>query len=761
MRLTLRQKLNGAIIITFLIIAILFIAVQVPFQQHRLQQNRGNIEVLLTTLVERDAEQLANEIFDERSTAMQIRIEQMRQVESILGITVFDRKGQKLVSDGTALTHKDVSAAERQQLENQHLLIKKQWQGGGALLFTEKIAFLGETLGYIRIHYSLKQMEDSYRLSLFISFGLLVTILLVMLIVLNLILSKAILNPITYLRDATKYIVQGDLERSIDMHSKDELGHLAESFERMRDAIKEKISDLKRMSSIIESTSDLVSVATIQGKIIYMNKAGRRLIGWPDSDDLEDKAISEFHPDWACEKLKNTGIPQAVEHGTWVGETALIAHDGSTMPVSQVVISHRDAEDNTVFISTIIRDISASKKAESELRYLRNYLANIIDSMPSILIGVDNNTHVTQWNDEACKATGLLPDQAMGLPLVQAFPRLSNDITRVRDAIHNRQMISEPKRAYQKGDETRFEDMLVFPLISEGMEGAVIRLDDVTEKVRMEAMVIQSEKMLSIGGLAAGMAHEINNPLAGMMQTASVLIGRLTNPKLKANQKAATDAGIRMEDIQNYTDARDIPKMLDNIMQSGIRASKIVNNMLSFARKSDDQSATHNLAELMDQTIELASSDYNLKKRFDFRQIAILREYQDNVPDVPCDSGQIQQVLLNILRNGAEAMQGELSESKKIHKKHQFILRLCHESDAEMVRLEIEDNGPGMDESTRKRVLDPFFTTKPTGSGTGLGLSVSYFIIAENHGGTMSVDTKPGQGSTFIIRLPLKSQKQA
>ncbi len=123
---------------------------------------------------------------------------------------------------------------------------------------------------------------------------------------------------------------------------------------------------------------------------------------------------------------------------------------------------------------------------------------------------------------------------------------------------------------------------------------------------------------------------------------------------------------------------------------------------------------------------------------------------------VLCERAKIQQVLLNILRNGAQAMQKEsLSDSGK---KNRIIVRLKEDKPANMLRIEIEDNGPGMDENVRKRIFEPFFTTRPVGIGTGLGLSVSYFIITENHMGTMDVVSEPDQGTTFIIGLPLEEK---
>lgn len=121
---------------------------------------------------------------------------------------------------------------------------------------------------------------------------------------------------------------------------------------------------------------------------------------------------------------------------------------------------------------------------------------------------------------------------------------------------------------------------------------------------------------------------------------------------------------------------------------------------------------------------------------------------------VPCKGAKIQQVLLNILRNGAQAMQEAMEKNNEY--KPKFILRLFRETEANMLCIEIEDNGPGMDEKIRKRIFEPFFTTKPVGDGTGLGLSVSYFIITEDHGGEMTVESTPGFGAKFIIRLPLE-----
>lgn len=399
-------------------------------------------------------------------------------------------------------------------------------------------------------------------------------------------------------------------------------------------------------------------------------------------------------------------------------------------------------------------EITQHKQARTQLELLENYLRNIIDSMPSVLIGIDVEGMVTLWNQEAQRVTGTSAKEANGQPLAQTFPKLSNDLTRVREAILSRQKISDSKRSHKLDGETHYEDVTIYPLIANGVEGAVIRLDDVTEQVRLEEVMIQGEKMLSVGGLAAGMAHEINNPLAGMMQTTNVMRNRLTSRDLPANIEAAKKAGTNLEAIHKFMEARGILRMAEDVNSSGQRISSIVDNMLSFARKSESIFCSYDIVELLEKALTLAATDYDLRKQYDFKDIHIVKEYAVNLPLVPCEEAKIQQVLLNILRNGAQAMQkGEV-------KSPTFILRILLEENKAMVRIEIEDNGPGMNEATRKRVFEPFFTTKQEGEGTGLGLSVSYFIIAENHKGKMSVKSEPDKGARFIICLPLNPEEE-
>ena len=412
-----------------------------------------------------------------------------------------------------------------------------------------------------------------------------------------------------------------------------------------------------------------------------------------------------------------------------------------------------DREGQRVGAIEVLRDITEKKSAEDEMRRLRNYLSSIVNSMPSLLIGLGRDHRVTLWNGTAEEATGLSAQEAQGRLLHEVLPSLAAYQDKVDRAIRSGQVQVEAKVGREMGGESRYEDVTIYPLVSSGGEGVVIRVDDVTERVRIEEMMVQSEKMLSVGGLAAGMAHEINNPLGVILQASQNLLRRVS-PELPANVRVAEECGTSLSGVRQYLERREILTFLEDIRQSGQRAAEIVANMLSFSRKAEGGGSPTDLAELLDRTVSLAGNDYDLKKRYDFRQIEIFRDYQPEVPRVICQAGKIQQVFLNVLRNGAEAMMA----TEELRRAPLFILRVGQAEG--MVRVEIEDNGPGMDEATRRRVFEPFFTTKPPGSGTGLGLSVSYFIVAEDHGGNMSVESKAGAGTRFIIELPVAEKSR-
>jgi PAS domain S-box-containing protein len=287
-------------------------------------------------------------------------------------------------------------------------------------------------------------------------------------------------------------------------------------------------------------------------------------------------------------------------------------------------------------------------------------------------------------------------------------------------------------------------------------DGRPLRLSgtvtDVTERRRMREIMVQTEKMMSVGGLAAGMAHEINNPLSAVLQCAQVVLERLESESLNAEQAAARH-GCAVAGIKAFLEERQVFAMLRGAREAAHRASKIVAGMLEFSRRSESRRTPSDLNALIEKALELCAADYDMKKKYDFRKVAIHRDYAMDLDPVPCNATQIEQVLMNLLRNAAQAMpcRGEGAPAPAI--------TVRTRRDGDMARVEVEDNGPGMDETARKRAFEPFYTTKAPGEGTGLGLSVSYFIVTENHKGTIHVESPAAGGTRFVLKLPMLAKR--
>ncbi|RUM38761.1 MAG: hypothetical protein DSY70_07155 [Desulfobulbus sp.] len=297
-------------------------------------------------------------------------------------------------------------------------------------------------------------------------------------------------------------------------------------------------------------------------------------------------------------------------------------------------------------------------------------------------------------------------------------------------------------------------EITMTPIILKSDTLIQVLIRDITEKKQTQEILIQTEKMMAVGGLAAGMAHEINNPLGIILQACQNTTRRLS-PDLKKNHEAAASLNLDLELLQKYLQKRKILTYLESIHSAGERAAQIVKSMLDFGRSSKTTNTEFcDINALLDETLKIAESDYNLKKKYDFKKITISRQY-GAIEKIICAKTEISQVFLNIIKNAAQAI-GTGTFSGKTP---EITIYTAPEPDG--IIITISDNGPGISQKIQKSIFEPFFTTKPAGEGTGLGLSVSYFIITAHHSGRIEVDSTPGQGTTFTIRLPINKVRKS
>lgn len=393
-------------------------------------------------------------------------------------------------------------------------------------------------------------------------------------------------------------------------------------------------------------------------------------------------------------------------------------------------------------------EVQVRSKIEKKLTGFQNYLNSIIDSMPSALIALDEQLYVTQWNQEATALSGTRLDEALNQPIFLAFQPLKPFLPQIKATVEQHTVERIERVTWVKDDEPKHYALTFYPLMGGAGRGVVIRIDDITQRLSLEEMMVQSEKMLSVGGLAAGMAHEINNPLGAILHNVQNIRRRLSN-ELPKNLEHAEQVGIDLDTVNRYLQSREVPQLLDGIQQAGARAAKIVTHMLSFSRRSNRQMAPCDLPALIDQAVEIAGNDFDLTVGFDFKGQAIIRQFDPQLGPVPGTANELEQVLLNLLKNAAQAIHQRENDSEP----GRIILRT--RLNPPWAEIQVEDNGVGMSENVRKRTFEPFFTTKEIGQGTGLGLSVSYFIITNNHKGQMEVHSTLGQGTCFTLRLPL------
>jgi len=258
--------------------------------------------------------------------------------------------------------------------------------------------------------------------------------------------------------------------------------------------------------------------------------------------------------------------------------------------------------------------------------------------------------------------------------------------------------------------------------------------------------------MLSLGGLAAGMAHEINNPLGAILQSCQNLQRRLFG-NLPRTRDLLKQLDLDAELVQQYLQQQRIHSFIEGIINSGERAAEIVKDMLNFSRPSKGAGIKVDLPGSVDAALRLADSEFSYNTGADFRKINIEKDYCEQQLSVFARENQLEQVFLNMLLNAAQAIATNKTTANPL-------IKIILSKQDDMAKIEFNDNGPGIEKANINRIFEPFYSTKTEGGGTGLGLSISYFIVTEQLEGTLQVESIPGKGANFIILLPLFSKEQ-
>ncbi len=489
---------------------------------------------------------------------------------------------------------------------------------------------------------------------------------------------------------------------------------------------------------------------------VVLEKTGYTVSEWVGSN-LRDHILPEEFPkmvDIAAKELENPA-----ESTGFRVETKMFHKNGSVHDIEIVGKLILDESSNVVGFQGTVFDITDRKKAEQALVESEERYRLMAENIADVIWTMNMKFRFTYMSPSVFQQRGYTVEEAMKLSLDEIM--LPNSLDKATE------LFFDKKHKIEVGDPEGWEPIIfeiaqyckdgstiwtstnarILPGLDQQPESILGMTRDTTERRRTEEMIVQTEKMMSVGGLAAGMAHEINNPL-GIMMALSQTIERRLSPNLKKNNSVAKQMGIDLNRMNEYLEERSIHEYLEGIREAGGRAATIVRNMLDFSRKSESVRKECSVHDMLEKAVDLASSDYDLKKKYDFRSVLIERQFDEPLPLVEVLETDIEQVFLNLLKNAAQAM------AEKTYTDDDPKITLRTKREADWVRIEVEDNGPGMDEAIRKRIFEPFFTTKEVGKGTGLGLSVSYFIITNTHQGEFFVESNRKKGTKFIIRLP-------
>ncbi len=371
-------------------------------------------------------------------------------------------------------------------------------------------------------------------------------------------------------------------------------------------------------------------------------------------------------------------------------------------------------------------DLAVEVAAQSrEIDEQRRFISLIIDSLPVGLYVVDRDYRIQIWNRQReIGAPGLRRDEVVGRQVFEVLTRQPAEELRADfDRVLQTGEILQEELDVNLGGEVRSFRLSKIPMRLEGDEiSHVITIgEDVTESRRIQGQIMQSEKLAAIGQLAAGVMHEINNPLATISACVAAIDGRLG--QLTGKEKAA---------VEEYLEIID--KEVD-------RCTRIVDGLLDFSRPKGKAKGRVVLNALVDETLFL------LKHHQRFKRLGLVRDLDTSLPATSGNAEQLTQVLMALMLNAVDAM----DERGKLTVRTGRNPNLSDE-----VFVEIEDNGVGIPRSEQSKIFDPFYTTKPPGRGTGLGLSICYGIV-EDHRGRIEVDSQPGRGSIFRVFLPVHS----
>ncbi len=410
------------------------------------------------------------------------------------------------------------------------------------------------------------------------------------------------------------------------------------------------------------------------------------------------------------------------------------------------------------------RQIKKRKKAKRTAKQAHREIEHLISSLPTILIGLSRHYEIIHWNQMAAKVFNISASAAMGLKLDRCeidwdWDKLSDGLVRSQSEGRN---VRVDNIHYRNADgEDRYLGLSITPFKGENerISGLTIIGADITDRIKFEAQLHQSQKMEAIGQLAAGIAHEINTPTqfvgdnTRFLQDAfSDLVAacNLYKETIRAaaggtlNAERFQEVEAQLEELDIAYLEEEVPLAIEQTLKGVDRITHIVQAMKIFAHPGGDEKEPVDINKEIDKTITITRNEW--------KYVADLKtDFDTALPTVPCHRAEFNQVILNLIVNAAHAIADANAENSF----EKGIITISTRQSENWAEIRISDTGAGIPEHIRHRIFDLFFTTKEPGRGTGQGLAIAHSVIVDKHDGSIEIETEENNGTTFVIRLPI------
>jgi PAS domain S-box-containing protein len=579
--------------------------------------------------------------------------------------------------------------------------------------------------------------------------------------------SGKVIGSVTVARDLTplKKVneeLQKEVERRISIEAS-----LIESEAIHRDSERKYRILYQEFCALLDAIPDSLVLFTPDFKVVWANRAYAARAG---KEKEPSSIIGEVcYKELYGRETPCNGCPAPASFNSGEPATSIVSTKrGRVLEVRSVPV--KDENRAVIKLINVTRDITETRKAEEELQRTYMEMAQVLASIPSFLIGLTADNKIMRWNGAAEKTFGIQGNNVIGKPF--HLCGIHWDWEKVCEAI----LICQNGDKATKLDNFRFAKtdgkegflgVTFSPLEGRGNNSAGVLLlgADITERRILESQLVQAQKLESIGQLAAGIAHEINTPaqyvgdnarflleVSRDLERISELYGHLLDHlkskrllKGLVQQIEEAAAEIDLEYIR-----QEAPKAVLQSIDGIERISRIVRAMKEFSHPGTDSKTNIDLNKAIESTITVARNEWKYVAE-------TVTDLDPNLPLVPCLPAEINQVILNMIINAAHAIADSLKKNGSDGKGSITITSRAVDNWAEV---SISDTGTGISEDIRSKIFDPFFTTKGVGKGTGQGLAISRSVVVDKHGGTITFDSEVGRGTTFFIRLPLRSDSK-